>query len=49
METIKATETISLRLEVTDPDMVAELNAGVVVRPPESQVAPSDQIEAIAA
>src|SRR5438132_8849846 len=25
METIKATETISLRLEVTDPDMVAEL------------------------
>jgi hypothetical protein len=31
------------------PDMVEELNAGVVVKPPEPQVASSDQIEAIAA
>ena len=31
------------------PDMLAELNAGVVVRPPEPQLASSDRIEAIAA
>jgi hypothetical protein len=31
------------------PDMLAELNAGVVVKPPEPQVASSDQLETIAA